>query len=308
MRGHRIAFLFDPRFSGLTTPCVPCVPKESADTLGSLTSDEPSVLALCDQIMTRKRPADHTLRDKGDQPGNMDAQEPPVSAPAARKGRNTAGNGPRRGDRLEVCRNALQSWRIEAWARDFRRSGLMPEAILPDKMLSKLATHARLKTLDLIKAEAPGWILAERYGEDVLKVLEPIDKVWIEEAKQRKEENRAKRAKQSAENKIRREETARAARLRASDERKAAKKGSASQSFQSSSTTVAPMSQPLQLCTPDAAPLAYPSYYPHSYYIVHPYYAYSFYHPSRQSQSVLEQGASSSQSTSYIPRLNAYTG
>lgn len=94
----------------------------------------------------------------------------------------------------------------------------MPEAILPNKILSKLATQAQLKTLNLIMEELPGWILAKRYGEDVLKVLEPIDKGWIEEAEQRKEENKAKRAKQSAEHKIHREEKARAARHRASDE------------------------------------------------------------------------------------------
>ena len=69
---------------------------------------------------------------------------------------------------------------------------------------------------------APGLILADQYGEDIIKVLEPIDKGWIEENEQRKEENRAKRAKQTAENKIRREENARAARRQASDERRAA--------------------------------------------------------------------------------------
>ena len=94
--------------------------------------------------------------------------------------------------------------------RDFRRSSLLPEAILPDKILSKLVTQAQIKTLDLIKEEIPGWILAKQYGEDVLKVLEPIDNGWIEETEQRKEENRAKQAKQSAKNKICREENMRA--------------------------------------------------------------------------------------------------
>lgn len=143
--------------------------------------------------MTRKGPANQTPQERGDQPGNeidVDAEQPPA--------RNGTGEGPRRGDRLEACRNALGSWRIEIWTRDFRRSGLMPEAILPDKILSKLAMQARLKTLDLIMEEVPGWILAKRYGEDILKVLEPIDKGWVEEAEQRKQENRAKRAKQSA--------------------------------------------------------------------------------------------------------------
>lgn len=282
-----------PSQTGLTAPCCNlCILKKFADAPDSLTSDELYVLALCDRIKTRKGPANQTPQEKGDQPGNkinVDTLQPPA--------RNGAGEGPRHGDRLKACRNALGSWRREIWTRDFRRSGLMPEAILPDKILSKLATQARLKTLDLIMEEVPGWILANRYGEDVLKVLEPIDRGWIEEAEQKREENKVKRAKQSAENKIRREENARAARRRASDERKAAEQASGSQPVQSSSTHVmpiAPISQPLRSYTPGAAPLAYPSYYPYPYYSVYPY-------PHSHPQTVLNQGASSSQSASYIP-------
>jgi hypothetical protein len=274
-----------------------CVLKKFADTPDSLTSDEAYVLALHDRIKTRKKPADQTPQDEGDRPGNeidVDALQPTA--------RNGTGEGPRRGDRLEASRNALESWRTEIWTRDFKRSGLLPEAILPNKILSKLATHARLKTRDLIKEELPGWILADRYGEDVLGVLEPIDKAWAEESEQRKEENRTKRVKRTAENKILREENARVARRRASDERAAAVQASASQSLQSSSAPVmafAATSQPLQLNTPGAAPTAYPSYYPHPYY--NPYH-YAYSHP----QTALNQGISSSQSAPYIPRPNTY--
>ena len=269
--------------------------KKFADTPDTLTSAESYILALRDRIMTRKGPANQASPEKGDQPRNaidVDALQPPA--------RNSTGEGPRRGDRLEACRNALVSWRIEIWMRDFKRSGLMPEAILPDKVLSKLATQARLKTLDLIKEEIPGWILAKRYGEDVLKILEPIDKGWAEETEQRKEENRAKRAKQSAENKLHREENARSVRRRVSDERKAAEQASASQPLQPMSTPIIPMSQPLQSYTPDATPLALPPYYPYPYYSV--YYPYAYSH----SQTVLNHDASSSQSPSYIPGTHPY--
>ena len=170
-----------PFFSVLTTPCCDlCVLKKQAESPDSLTEEELRVLALRDRIMTRKVPqAASQTPEEGDQPGN----EIDVDA------RNGTGEVPRRGDRLEACRNALRNWRIKIWTRDFKRSGLMPEAILPDKILSKLATHARLKTRDLIKEAVPGWILADMYAEDVLKVLEPIDKGWIEDAEQRKEEN-----------------------------------------------------------------------------------------------------------------------
>jgi len=71
--------------------------------------------------------------------------------------------------------------------------------------------------LDLIMEKVSGWILVKWYGEDVLKVLEAIDKGWVKEAEQRKEENRAKQAKQSAENKIHHKENAHVAQHQASD-------------------------------------------------------------------------------------------
>jgi len=154
--------------------------------------------------------------------------------------------------------------------------------------------------LDLIKVEVPGWVLAKRYGEDVLKVLEPIDKGWAKEADQRKAENRAKRAKQSAENKLRREDNACAAHRRASDKRKAAEQASALQPPQLSSVlimTSALMSQLSQLYVPNAA---YPSYYPYAHYGVHPYY------PHSHSSTVLGPGAGLSQSPSYIPGTYPY--
>jgi hypothetical protein len=135
-----------------------CILKKFADAPDSLTSDESRVLALHDRIMTPKGPASQTPQEKGDQPGNeidVDAQQPPA--------RNGIGEAPRCGDRLEASRNALRSWRIETWTHDFRQSGLMPEAILPDKVLSKLAMQARLKTVDLIMEEIPSWILVKRY-------------------------------------------------------------------------------------------------------------------------------------------------
>jgi hypothetical protein len=51
--------------------------------------------------------------------------------------------------------------RIEVWTQHFRRSGSMLEAIFPDNVLSKLATQTQLKTMDLIEAELPGWVLRE---------------------------------------------------------------------------------------------------------------------------------------------------
>jgi len=294
-------YLLGSCFAGLTAPCCDlCILKKLADTPDNLTPDESRILALRDRIMTRKRPADQMSQEQGNRPGNeidVDSQQLRV--------RNAAGEGPRRGDRLEASRNALKAWRFETWERDFEDTILMPEVILPDKVLSKLASHARLKTLELIKEEIPGWFLADEYGGAVIKVLEPIDKGWVEENEQRREENRAKRAKRSAENKIRRDENARVARRRASDERKTAQQASVSQPPQSyiipnmSVAQQASVSQPLQSYAPHANPLTYPPYYPYPYYN---YYPYAYYHP----HTMINLGASSSQPAPSIHNAYSY--
>ncbi len=286
-------------FAGLTAPCCDlCILKKFADTPDSLTPDESDILALRDRIITRKAPADQVPQEQGDQPGNeidVDALQRPT--------RNGTGEGPRRGDRLEACRNALKSWRLETWDRDFSETILMPEAIFPDKILTKLATHARLNKLDLIKEEFPDWFFVDEYGEEVLKVLEHIDKGWVEATEQKREENKAKRAKVSAEKKIQREENARAARRRASDERKAAQQASASQpicSYSMNTGQQALASQPLQSHTPPTIHSQFhPSYYQYPYYH---YYPSAYPH----SQTTLDQGTSSARPVPYIPNMYPY--
>ena len=314
-----MTFVDPPYYScsaGLTGPCCDlCIMKKFAHAPADLTSTESCILTLRDQIMTRRFPVDQGAQEQGDRPGNeidVDAPRLPV--------RNGTGEGPRRGDRLEACRNALKTWRYDTWKRDFKRTILTPDVVLPDKVLLKLASQAQFKTPELIRDEIPGWILANCYGEAVLKVLEPIDKGWAEDIEQKREAKRVKRAQQSVDNKIRREENARAVRRRASDEQKTVQQVSASQPPQSYSGSVgqqALVSQPLQSYsasvtnTGQQAPvfsyaahpplLPYPSYYPRPF---HGYYPHAYPHP----QAVLNQSASSSSSqpTPYIPQTHHY--
>ncbi len=99
VHGHRLNFLLDPCFSGLTTPCCDlCILKKFMDMPSSLTLDESYVLVLRNWIVTHKGPADQTPQEKGDQPGNeinVDAQQPPAC--------NSTGEGPYHGDCLEAC-------------------------------------------------------------------------------------------------------------------------------------------------------------------------------------------------------------
>jgi hypothetical protein len=114
--------------------------------------------------------------------------------------------GSRRQERLEACRNVLTSWRHKTWHRDFKDCVWGPSVLLPDTILTKIATRARIQTLGDINKQIPEWIWADEYGDAVLELLEPIDRSWHEENEQKKAENKAKRAKVSAEKKAIRDE------------------------------------------------------------------------------------------------------
>jgi hypothetical protein len=78
--------------------------------------------------------------------------------------------------------------------------------LLPDTVLTKLASRARIKTVADIKNEVPEWLWADEYGDAILQLLEPIDLAWHEESERTKAEKKAKRAKISAERKVKRDE------------------------------------------------------------------------------------------------------
>jgi hypothetical protein len=78
--------------------------------------------------------------------------------------------------------------------------------LLPDTILTKLAARAQIQTLIDIKEELPKWIWADKYGEVVLKLLEPIDRSWHEENERTKAANKAKHVKVSVDNKAIRDE------------------------------------------------------------------------------------------------------
>lgn len=84
------------------------------------------------------------------------------------------------------------NWRQKIWKAGYADCIWGPDILLPDPILTKIATRAQIQTLCDIKAEILEWIWADEYGEAILKVLEPIDQLWHEENEQKKSENKAK--------------------------------------------------------------------------------------------------------------------
>ena len=118
-------------FAGLTAPCCDlCIMKKSELMPKALTSIESCILALRNWIMTCRPSINQGLEEQGDRPGNaIDVDGPRLTV------HNSTGEGPRHGDCLEVCHNALKNWRLETWKQDFKRTILTPNVILLDKVL-----------------------------------------------------------------------------------------------------------------------------------------------------------------------------
>ena len=129
--------------------------------------------------------------------------------------------GPRRQERLESARKALSNWCQTLWNTAYSHCVWGPDVLLLDTVLTKLASRARIKTVSDIKNEVPEWLWADDYGDVVLKLLEPIDSAWHEENERKKMENKAKRAKISADKKVKREEDRLEKSRQATEERRA---------------------------------------------------------------------------------------
>jgi hypothetical protein len=196
---------------GVRPCCDNCVLKMH-NSGGTLTPAETQFLALRSRIESRNMPsithpvAPPTQAGEQNEAHNGQPGEAPLGVERPETQKKPRHPGPRHAERLEACRNTLTNWRSSTWNRVFKHCIWGPSALLPDAVLTKLATQARLKTLADIQERIPEWGWADEYGEEILKLLEPIDNAWHEENERKKAENKVKRAQLSEENRIKRNE------------------------------------------------------------------------------------------------------
>lgn len=126
--------------------------------------------------------------------------------------------GRRREDRLQSCRDAITEWRSRTWSEKYSDCAWGPSVLLPDTVLTKLATRSYLLTVEDIKKDLPDWDFVDEYGPAILEVIQKTDIIWNEghalelQAKKeirkrrstenkelRAEERRTKRSKNQAE-------------------------------------------------------------------------------------------------------------
>ncbi|KAI0694256.1 P-loop containing nucleoside triphosphate hydrolase protein, partial [Cerioporus squamosus] len=95
----------------------------------------------------------------------------------------------RRAAGAETCRRAIADeyfgnpprparlvrWRIETWTEKYSYCAFGHLTLLPDKVLTSLATHARLQSVSDVKQALPLWPFADAHGAEILRFLADID-------------------------------------------------------------------------------------------------------------------------------------
>ena len=259
--------------------CDLCVRRKSEDPQCQLSDAERNLLTLIGRVGARTRP-------------NTDHQVIDVDAVTIAKK-----PGLRRKERLQLCQEALECWRQDLWNQDYLDSAISPRALMSDAIITKLATRTHLSTTEDIKSDIPEWTLVDQYGAQALNAVKNADDSWKTEHAKQLEMNKAKRQRQSLENKERREEERRVQK-RAESVRKNAEKAFAdSQNIQWNVTHPLPFlanypqHQPSYQWSP---PLPFPA--DHS----QPYQYQSYSQPIRFDtpiQPAMQQHLSASQST-----------
>ncbi|KAF9033337.1 P-loop containing nucleoside triphosphate hydrolase protein [Panaeolus papilionaceus] len=117
---------------------------------------------------------------------------PPLYSPHSSPSKSVNGNGKRpMGNReppkrqkahLKAAKDALLEWRYQTKLSKYTPSSLTAAAILPDTILTKLATHTSISTLkELNTIASRDWILGPRHFVNVRAILARIDQARLDE-------------------------------------------------------------------------------------------------------------------------------
>ena len=159
-----------------------------------LTDAESNLLSLIDRIQTQLKPSNSKCV--------IDVKDIQVSESAE----NPKRPGARRTDRLLSCRTAIMEWRSRTWSENYSDCAWGPTVLLPDAIVTKLATRSHILTVEDIKREVPDWDFVNEYGTIILDLIQKTDDLWKEDHESKLKSNKDTRKRRSAENKQLREE------------------------------------------------------------------------------------------------------
>src|ERR1700722_8277484 len=169
----------------LTVPCCDLCVHAKVDSDQPLTEPEADILKLLKRIdlrTTSTTPNEQEVIDVDQD--DIDTVEKASHRPPQR-----------RRERLQICRQALNQWRTRCWKLEYGDCSWGPKVLMPDTIVTRLATRADITTVESLKVEIPEWDFGERYGTDVLTIIQQADTLWKEaherELQSRKENRHA---------------------------------------------------------------------------------------------------------------------
>ncbi|KAJ6597432.1 P-loop containing nucleoside triphosphate hydrolase protein [Mycena sp. CBHHK59/15] len=182
----------------------------------------------CDNCLRKRRPFHALLTKRSpamDRPGSpaSDTEDSPHQEPD-NNGKRGMDEGARVADRreehLQGARTRLERWRYATYIELYTKRQWGYQILLPDKVLTSLATKARFTTVeDLIGG---GWspTHARKHGPAVLQLLGDYDALYREYADAEKEERAAERKEQTLANRAAKKAEAKLFRERAAEVRR----------------------------------------------------------------------------------------
>lgn len=96
----------------------------------------------------------------------------------------------RSGNRLSIRRRVLETWRYDCWEKNYQLCSFGPVGVMPDAILSKLASFTKIETIDDLLEAISNWGYATKYGHEVLLRLGDADREHQADSQIRRVETR----------------------------------------------------------------------------------------------------------------------
>jgi hypothetical protein len=125
---------------------------------------------------------------------NRNGKRPIVSTQATTR----SGPSTRRDEHLREVRAALERWRFKKHCECYGPNSYTSAVLLPDPIITKISSNARIRTVDDLKSLSPPWIFAERHGQELLDLLDKLDRHYHEQKEKKKLEKREAKKKETA--------------------------------------------------------------------------------------------------------------
>ncbi|KIK06057.1 hypothetical protein K443DRAFT_637223 [Laccaria amethystina LaAM-08-1] len=196
---------------------------ESTNSHTLLIPPHPGPTGICCDNCLRKTDPSHSLLctqtappQRADSPSSSTEDSPTTSCNVHGKRRmaEAATIANRREAHREGARELLVNWRNKTWSELYRKRPWGVQVLLPDVVLTALASKARLKTHEDLTGAGWSPIHARRHGEEVVEMLSQYDIKFLRRREAERVEKADKKKAETAARNLEKKERERVERLR----------------------------------------------------------------------------------------------